>query len=268
MASLLEKRRSLHQNLQHERQRNNRLRNEIGQMQALANIGLVSSMIAHEMNNILTPLGTYAELALQNPEDSSLVCKTLKKTIRNSERATKILESMLAMARGQMQTKQHYRLVDLVEEIFACLARDFKKDGIRVVKNIEPDLYVWAEGVCLQQVFMNLILNAREAMLNGGGVLSIQACETQEQVRIEFSDTGGGIEPENMERIFDPFFTTKVQGLSAPRNGAGLGLAFCRRVIEEHNGVIQVSSEPGRGTSFILGLPKDTGWRLDGGEER
>lgn len=268
MASLLEKRRSLHQNLQHERQRNDRLRNEIGQMQALANIGLVSAMIAHEMNNILTPLGTYAELALQNPDDPALIRKTLKKTMRNSERATQILESMLAMARGRMQPKQQHRLVDLVEEIFACIARDFKKDGIRVCKDIDPDLTVWAEGVCLQQVFMNLILNAREAMLQGGGTLTIQAAETTEQIRIDFQDTGSGIAPEHLEQVFNPFFTTKVQGQSASRNGAGLGLAFCRRVLEEHNGIIQVVSEPGRGTTFTLGLPKKTEWSLDGSEDR
>ena len=255
MADILEKRQSLHRQLTRQRQLSEQLRSQVGHMQALANIGMISAMIAHEMNNILTPLGNYAHLAMKHPEDSELTHKALEKTTINSRRAARILASMLAMANGQSHEMDWHPVKAMVDEIFLCLARDFSKDRIKVVIDVDDEVMVFAEDICLQQVLMNLILNAREAMLPKGGRLTISARQDSGSVRIEIADTGCGIEQRDLAKIFQPFFTTKTERSKAARHGAGLGLAFCKRVVEAHNGAICVDSQPGRGTTFIINLP-------------
>ena len=257
MASITEKRVCLHRRIKDQQQQNIDLKSQLNHLQHLANIGTVSYMIAHEINNLLTPLKTYADLALRNFDDKALCEKALHKTIQNCERASNVMESMLALANNQRQEKKNTELLGLVEEIFGCLCRDFGKDGITVEINIPHGLTVFAIPVQIQQVLMNLILNARQAMLPRGGVLSIRAEVKDEAVEIEVEDTGAGIKPADLERIFDPFFTTKKDGNSTSENsGAGLGLAFCKRVIEGHNGLITVDSRPGHGSKFRIILPK------------
>jgi len=290
LASIIGKRLSLHQRLAEQQQGKYALESQITQLQVLANIGTVSYMIAHEINNLLTPLKSYASLALKDPEDKALTEKVLKKTVRNCERASKIMESMLALANGESQEKKKVRLVTLVEEIFSSLCRDFKKDGITVEIQIPEDMSIRAVPVQIQQVLMNLILNAREAMLARGGVLTIRAIEKTDAVQFEVADTGCGIEPANLKNIFESFFTTKANTtlrstskkspplLSSPApapcpssegskgasrgsgtrrcGGAGLGLAFCKKVIDAHNGFISVESKPAEGSTFKITLPK------------
>jgi len=257
LTSIIKKRLSLHKNLHEQQQENTSLQMQIGQLQALANIGITTSMIAHEINNLLTPLSNYAELALNNIEDSELVEKALRKTVRNCERASKVMQSILAVANGESQNRQNTRLISLVEEIFNCLCRDFSKDKITVDIRIPEELTVWGIPVEIQQVLMNLILNARDAMAPFGGVLTIEARDTSDEVEIIVSDTGCGIEACDLEKIFEPFFTTKTLGNSSSHtNGSGLGLAFCKKVIEEHEGSISVVSAPDKGTKFEIILPK------------
>jgi len=257
LTSIIEKRLSLHKDLASQQQQNNALKSQISQLQALANIGTTTCMIAHEINNLLTPLSSYAALALNNPEDKALAEKALGKTVRNCERASKIMESMLAVANGETEEKKNTRLTILVEEIFSCLCRDFSKDKITVENGISESLTVWAVPVQLQQVLMNLILNARNAMLGRGGVLTIKAQETADAVRIEVTDTGCGIEPADLRSIFEPFFSTKVDKKSpSERSGSGLGLCFCKRIIDAHGGCISVESKSAEGTTFKITLPK------------
>ena len=256
MTSIIKKRQSLHRKLASEREHSELLRMQIGQLQALANIGLSTSMIAHELNNLLTPCANYAALALQHPDDKALVRKALESTARNCERAGAVTESILAVVNGQAQQKCRRQLRQLVQQIFDCLARDFSKDGITVQVEIPEGLTVWAIPVEIQQVLMNLVLNAREAMLPAGGVLKIEAAQNSDGIQIVVSDTGRGISPENIERVFEPFFTTKtVKGHGRSRAGAGLGLAFCKKVVEEHGGSIAVESRLGEGTRFVVRLP-------------
>jgi signal transduction histidine kinase len=257
LASVIEKRASLHKQLQEQRRENTALKSQIGRLQGLANIGTATCMIAHEINNLLTPSANYAALALKNPDDKALTEKALQKAMRNCEQASKIMESMLAVANGETEEKKEVRLNALVKDVFQCLCRDFAKDGITVNFKISEDLKIWAVPVLIQQVLMNLILNAREAMLNGGGVLTIKAQVTSDAVEIEVRDTGCGIAADDLENIFEPFFTTKRDKQpDAQRLSSGLGLAFCRQVIEEHGGYISVESEPAKGTSFKIILPK------------
>jgi two-component system NtrC family sensor kinase len=252
LASVLEKRHTLHRQLAEQQTSNNQLKSQVEQLETLANLGMVSAMIAHEINNILTPLGSYAQLAMRHPEDEALIHKTIQKTAANSQRASKILESMLAMATGVAQPKADHRLKALVDDVFVCLARDFSRDNISVTIEIPEDLTISAQGVCFQQVLMNLILNAREAMLGTGGELKISARQLPDSVQIEIADTGRGIEPENLARIFEPFYTTKNGQSKSVCSGAGLGLAFCKNVIDGHDGIISVESNPTGETTFTI----------------
>jgi signal transduction histidine kinase len=214
-------------------------------------------MIAHEINNLLTPLASYAALAAQNLQDRDLAAKVLDKTVRNCQRAAKIMQSMLALANGQRQEREDAPVKDLVEEVFTCLCRDFQKDGITVEMRIPAELQVPCIRVQIQQVMMNLILNAREAMLPGGGILKVVAAANARHIDIVVSDTGRGITPDDLRNIFRPFFTTK-SGSNRPADGSGsgVGLAFCRRIVEAHGGEIAVESVRGAGSSFTIRLPQ------------
>ena len=263
MTRILERRQSIHRNLSGQKKLNDSLQSQIDRVQPLVNLGLVSAMIAHEINNILTPLGNYAQLSLNNPDDIELAQKANRKTVKNSERATKILQAMLAMANGQRQEKTETPVKAMVEEIFVCLARDFGKDGIKVTIDVDDEMTAWVDGICFQQVLMNLILNAREAFFASvepgqrprNGSLTISASLQSDSVVIEVADNAGGIEDENIASIFEPFFTTKNGDNALKKAGAGLGLPFCKRIVESCDGTIGVTSQPGEGTTFTITMP-------------
>lgn len=255
MTSIIEKRLSLHQLLAQKEQENLALKSQNTQLQALATLGSATCMIAHEINNLLTPLTTYAALAVQNPEDRELAKKVLERTVRNCQRASKVMQSMLAMANGHEQQREDVCVRTLVEEVFTCLCRDFTKDGITVQTSIPEELRASCVPVQIEQVLMNLILNAREAMLPGGGILKVRARADGDRIEIVVSDTGPGIAAEHLPCIFRPFFTTK-NGKDRPAgSGSGVGLAFCRRVVDAHGGEITAASEPGQGSTFTIRLP-------------
>jgi len=257
LASVIERRRSLHKSFEERGRLNQALQSQLQQLQPLAAIGSASSMIAHEINNLLTPVGNYAELALDHPDDRDLADKALRKAMLSCQRASKVMESVMAMAHGRRQDKVTALLRPLIEEVFTCLARDFSKDKIEVRIEVPADMEVHAVPVQVQQVVMNLVLNAREAMLDQGGTLTIRAEATPEAVCIEVHDTGAGIPAETLDRIFEPFFSTKrPTGRAGECSGNGLGLAFCKTVVEAHDGHLCVRSRPGQGTVFRVSLPR------------
>ena len=229
----------------------------MSQLQALANIGVTTAMVAHEINNLLTPLQNYSQLALLHLEDKELTEKALHKTVQNCQRVSKVMKSILAAANGEANEKQQVNLRAIVDEIFSCLCRDFAKDGITVKVDIGAQLFAYAVPIELQQALMNIILNARDAMLPSGGTLDICAFDCGGEVKIDISDTGCGIEQENIDKIFELFFTTKkTADCSSETSGSGLGLAFCKQVIEANDGSICVKSIPNEGTTFTITLPK------------
>lgn len=257
MAVLLEKRRSMHIQLEEQHRRNDQLASQLEKLQSLANLGLVSAMIAHEMNNILTPIGNYAKLALSHPDDAPLAKKALSKAAANCSRAGKILESMLAMAGAKRMDAEKHAVKDMVDEVFVLLARDFTKDRITVNIDIAEDVAVLCEKISFQQVLMNLILNAREAILEknaGPGTIDIRVHADAGSVRIKVQDNGCGIAPEHHDRIFEPFFTSKNSKLHASNAGGGLGLAFCKRVVESLDGCLYAKSAKGQGATFEIVL--------------
>jgi signal transduction histidine kinase len=237
------------------------VREQLTESQRLATIGTISSVIAHEFNNILTPIVSYAQFALTSAEsdkpDMPLIRKALSKAYQSSTKAGKICASMLALARGESSFGP-VLVQKLVDETFSVLARDPQKDGIALRVQIQPDLQVVGDSVQLEQVLLNLLINARHALLghsrNGAITIKATACDENE-VRIQVIDNGPGIPRHVLSRIFEPFFTTKATAKRGEAKGSGLGLAICREILTHHHGRIDVESTVGKGTTFTLSLP-------------
>jgi signal transduction histidine kinase len=236
------------------------LRDELTETQRLATIGTIAAVIAHEFNNILTPIVSYAQFALQSAEsdqpDMELIKKALSKTYQSSTKAGKICTSMLGLARGESS----FGLVDVqkvIDEVLLVLARDPQKDGIALRVQVQPSMIVYGDPVQLEQVMLNLLINARHAMLGKGGSLTVKAHKLDEtsELRIQVSDTGPGIPEKLLPKIFQPFFTTKGTAKKGEAKGTGLGLAICKEIVEHHKGRIEVISEVGKGTTFNIYLP-------------
>ena len=264
LSSPIKKRQALHKQLQDNEAHLKTLEEQVQATQKLATLGTMAALAAHEFNNILMPMINYAELALKHPDDSDLMKKALEKTIKHGNRAALVIQSMLGLVRDQDKKCQGVRLKEAIDDCFQCLARDFSKDGISVSLQIPLDLHVQAVPGQLQQVLLNLIINARQAMLGRGGYLTLKAYTKREiahqglgpeMAYLEIIDTGCGIELELMEHIFKPFFTTKTKVEPAEQQGTGLGLTICKDIIEAHGGSITVESIPQQGTTFTLILP-------------
>lgn len=252
MGKILEKRRNIHQNVHRQHQHIEKLNQKVHKLEPLANLGLAAAMIAHELNNVLTPVLNYAQLAQANPEDTQLSRKAFDKIVHNALKASDIARTVLEIARGSDRQKMHHKLRNLVESTFTCLARDFSKDRIKVIVDIDPDLDIVVDAVAFQQVLMNMILNARQAMMNAPGTLTISALKRSGCVEMQIADTGCGISAEDLPHIFDPFYSTKD---STDSSGSGLGLAYCKRIIDEHRGEIKVDSVEKWGTTFTITIP-------------
>jgi signal transduction histidine kinase len=238
------------------------LKAQLMESQRLATIGTIAAVIAHEFNNILTPIVSYSQFALQSAEsdkpDMELIKKALSKTFQASSKAGRICTSMLGLARGESSFGE-VSVQHLVDEVLLVLARDPQKDGIALRVQVQPGLNVIADPVQLEQVLLNLLINARQAMLGKGGSITIKAqtLENSEGVRIQVIDTGPGIAEKFLPRIFDPFFTTKGTARKGESRGTGLGLAICKEIVEHHRGRIGVESASGKGTTFTILLPVD-----------
>ncbi|MCF7957087.1 MAG: ATP-binding protein [Phycisphaerae bacterium] len=257
MTSLIQKRQNIHQKLRDNEEKIDQLQVQMTTIQKMAAMGTMSCIAAHEFNNLLVPIINYSELALKHPEDTKLVCKTLEKVIQHGNRAAAIIASMLNTGRDNDKDLESVNLTDLIEDCFLTLARDMKKDNITISMKVDPDLSVTAVKGQLHQVILNLLINARQAMLERGGKLTIEACRHSDaKVEIKITDTGCGIPSENLNKIFEPFFTTKKNSTHPDKQGTGLGLLACSNIIENHGGTLGVTSEPGCGSTFTITLPQ------------
>lgn len=240
------------------------MREQLTESQRLATIGTIAAVIAHEFNNLLTPIVSYSQYALNSANsdkpDMELVKKALAKSFQSSSKAGKICASMLGLARGESSFGE-VSVQRLVDETLAVLARDPQKDGIALRVQVQPGLAVLGEAVQLEQVLLNLLINARHAMLGKGGSITIKAAHIEtddgvpEALRLQVIDTGPGIPEKHLDKIFQPFFTTKGTARRDEAKGTGLGLAICKEIIEHHQGRIEVHSEIGKGTTFSIYLP-------------
>jgi signal transduction histidine kinase len=247
------------QDLDIAQQQLNAIKEQLTESQRLAAIGTIAAVIAHEFNNILTPMISYSQYALQSAEsdqpDIGLIRKALGKSFQASTKAGRICNSMLSLARGET-TFGPVSIQTLVDEVLLVLARDPQKDGIALRVQVQPDLCVDGDQVQLEQVLLNLLINARHAMLGKGGALTIKAGTVENgQLRIQVIDTGPGIPEKLLPKIFQPFFTTKGTARRGETKGTGLGLSICKDIVEHHHGRIEVQSEVGKGTTFSIYLP-------------
>ena len=223
-------------------------------LQRLATVGTLSTMVAHELNNILTPLIGYTQLALAKPDNPELSRKALQKSLAGARRAAHISSSLLGFS-SEDAGSSRARLAQAVDAALGCLARNLESDGIQLIRDFE-DFEIAMSQVRLEQVLLNLILNARKAMSTGGGVLSIRAWSVENTVHIDLSDTGGGVPPQVATDLFEPFITHDSTGDPKAGKGTGLGLSICKDLITQAGGQVDYTSEPGQGTTFHLRIPQ------------
>jgi signal transduction histidine kinase len=230
-------------------------REHLEQLQRIASVGAVASSIAHEFNNILTTILNTAKQGLSSP-DAGVKQQAFDRILTVSRRASRITTGVLALSRNRSGRKEPTNIVHLVEEVLAVLEKDISKHRVRLERSYAAEPIAEIVPTQIEQVVMNLIINARQAMPNGGHMrVSVGYNPGQHCVEIGVRDTGVGIGPDLLNKIFDPFFTTKDGPDEAGQGGSGLGLSICREIIERHQGRIRVESQPGRGTTFTVKLP-------------
>jgi PAS domain S-box-containing protein len=227
-----------------------RMEEQLTQTEKLTSLGLLAAGVAHEVNTPLAVISNYIQmLAKQMPEGDprhTIIDKIVKQTFRASE----IVNNLLNFSRTGPGEFADVDLNRVVEETLSLVAHPLKASQIQVVKQLTEGIPpVRGSANKLQQVFLNLFLNARDAMPSGG-MLEVRSAAHNGSVEVEVVDTGNGITREHIHKIFDPFFTTKTSG-----RGTGLGLSVSYGIIKEHAGKIDVRSTPGRGTSFHVEFP-------------
>lgn len=232
------------------------LRAQLRHAQKLAALGTTAAMIAHEFNNMLTPVVAYASEALSR-DDVELMRTALKKTLERADTMRAMIDRVVGLAKHGDAGLRAVKVLEVVESAVGCIGRDLAKDNITLQMQIDADLTVRANENQLLQVLFNLVNNARQAMLGRRGRLSIDANASKGgQVEINIRDTGCGISAEDLPHIFEPFFSTKLDAAKPDQRGLGLGLSICCDIIEELNGQIAVASQPGTSTTFTITLPQ------------
>ena len=226
------------------------LERRLVQADKLSSLGLLAAGVAHEVNTPLAVISTYAQMLAKQCWGDEQKSRLLEKIARQTFRASEIVNSLLNFSRVSPTAFDEVNLNRVIQETLGLVEHQMTESAIRVQLDLEEQLpAVRANVGRLQQVFLNLFLNARDAM-ESGGTLNIVSRGEGDAVRVEVTDTGHGIPAESLPRIFDPFFTTK-----AGRKGTGLGLSVTYGIVREHGGSIEVSSRPGEGTSFQLAFP-------------
>jgi two-component system, NtrC family, sensor kinase len=230
------------------------LESQLTQAEKMSSIGLLAAGVAHEVNTPLAVISSYTQMLQKYATGDDRVTGLLEKITRQTFRASEIVNSLLNFSRTSGTQFGEVDLNKVLSDTMNMLEHQMKTSKIKVVQELYPELPpIYGNPGKLQQVFLNLVLNARDAM-PGGGTLSISTLNGN-NVGVRVSDTGSGIAKEHMRRIYDPFFTTKTNPKEGQPRGTGLGLAVSYGIIQEHAGKIQVESEPGNGTTFVLEFP-------------
>ncbi len=222
------------------------------QSEKLASLGKLAAGIAHEINNPLGGVLIYSHLLLEDTDENSPYYENLKKIVKETSRCKKIVKGLLEFARPKEPEMSLVNINEIVERSLSIMECQALFQNIKIKKSYVSNLpKIVADSAQLQQVFVNIILNAAEAM-DGNGILTISTSLNGDGtfIEIKFSDTGHGIKEEDQKRLFEPFFTTKEVG-----KGTGLGLAISYSIIQKHQGTIEVKSEVEKGSTFNVGLP-------------
>ena len=226
---------------------------QLSQSDKLSSIGLLAAGVAHEVNTPLAVISSYAQMLSKQVQGDKPKSALLEKITRQTFRASEIVNNLLNFSRTSGTEFTDVDVNKVITDTLALLDHQFRTSRIKVQGELGPQLpRINGNPGRLQQVFLNLFLNAKDAMLEGG-TLRI-ATSNGDGVSVVVSDTGAGIAPEHIRRIYDPFFTTKISRDGQPR-GTGLGLSVTYGIIQEHAGKIRVESQPGEGTTFYLDFP-------------
>jgi two-component system, NtrC family, sensor kinase len=221
------------------------------QTEKLSSIGLLAAGVAHEVNTPLAVISTYAQMLAKQIAGDAEKAPLLEKIAKQTFRASEIVNSLLNFSRTATTEFVGVDLNKVLTETLTLIEHQLAKASIEVKVAFDETLpRVKGNTGKLQQIFLNLFLNARDAM-EAGGVLAVKTQASDGVVRVTVADSGSGIAPEHLARVFDPFFTTK-----AARRGTGLGLSVTYGIVKEHNGEIEVNSEVGAGTRFVVTFPE------------
>ncbi len=224
------------------------------QAEKLAALGTMAAGLAHELNNPIGIISSRIEIMLLDAESQPIrgqLGEDLQVLYRHAQRVARIAQGLLSFSRQPSERRGPVDLNHLVDETLLLVEKPITKQGVTITRRLAPDLPpVWGDSNTLQQVVLNLLTNARDAIHGPGEIVIETACLEGggESVRLLVRDTGPGIPPEALPRIFDPFFTTKEEG-------TGLGLSISYGIVRDHQGTVDVQSRPGEGTCFILTFP-------------
>ena len=226
------------------------LERRVVQADKLSSVGILAAGVAHEVNTPLAVISTYAQMLAKQVEGDERKSALLDKIAKQTFRASEIVNSLLNFSRTGPRQFEDVDLSRVIRETLTLVEHQMANSAIRVEAELQDPLPpIRGNAGQLQQVFLNLFLNARDAMEHGG-VLRVRAWEGETGVQVEVTDTGLGIPPEHLQRIYDPFFTTKTA-----RKGTGLGLSITYGIVRDHGGVIEVESRPSEGARFHLEFP-------------
>ncbi|MDR3632735.1 MAG: ATP-binding protein [Isosphaeraceae bacterium] len=231
------------------------LRRQLVALQRVSSLGVLAGGICHELNNALTPILNYAKLGLRNP-DPAYRQRAFEKILEGAQRASTITGGVLGLARPRADRREPTDLIRLAHEVTLLVGKDLSRHRVRLEFQVEGQPYARVNPAQIQQVLLNLLINARQAMPNGGTVrLRVGPDATGRMAELSVADTGVGIAPADLRHIFEPFFTTKTGPDDLGQGGTGLGLSVCREIVESHKGRLRAESRTGQGTTFTLRLP-------------
>src|SRR5271163_1281166 len=230
---------------------------QLTQSEKLSSIGLLAAGVAHEVNTPLAVISSYTQMLTKHMRDDERLAPVLEKITQQTFRASEIVNGLLNFSRTSGTEFTSVNLNDLLSDTVTLLEHQFKTSQIRVETNLDPHLArIHGNQGKLQQVILNLMLNAKDAMFGtANATLKVATFNGAGRVIVRIQDSGGGIEKEHLHRIYDPFFTTKTKPQDGAHKGTGLGLAVSYGIMQEHAGKIHVESELGVGTAFQLEFP-------------
>lgn len=230
------------------------LENRLLEAQKSASLGELVSTTTHEFNNVLMTIINYAKMGVRH-KDEPTRDKALSKILAAGERAAKITNSVLGMARNRGEEFAAVNLEELISQTMVLLEREMQKYRIAVEYELADVPPVYGVGNQIQQVLLNLLINARQAMEEGGRLIIRTVHDSKENtVDLVVRDFGTGMSTEQLQKIFEPYFSTKSGPDETGKGGTGLGLHACHKIIQAHGGKIRVESTPGKGTAFTIRL--------------
>jgi two-component system NtrC family sensor kinase len=242
---------TLEQRVQERTQELQQVQDQLIRAGKMAALGELAAGVAHEINNPLTGVLTFSSLMLKKVDENNPWKKDLENIVQQTTRCRNIVKGLLDFARQRKPDKKEWDVHMLLENTLILVEKQAPFQNIKIKKDFNTRIpLLFVDGDQIQQVFMNILLNAADAMASNGGTLTIRTEMKNGIAQISFTDTGHGISKEHLSKLFAPFFTTKETG-----KGTGLGLAISYGIIQSHNGEIDVESEVGKGSTFRIKLP-------------